>query len=237
MPTPPLLLPSTESRPSPNTWRCHKQQVSPPRWCLKLPRILSLDWRERSRRTQAPKKLIWYVAFSRPPTCAVWCKSTQQLLICCFQGIGAYRDENAKPWVLPVVKKVSVALCLFPFHLAMRHTGVPVTAVPSRGPQEPHCVNPGKPVGDCPGRDRVAPGARHLVRPTEPLPQSPPPPSRGTYSSPCTVAMVTIEKKPSRCSKQNARQLITFPQNRQMKSYEMTLKPTTNTSPSPVSLP
>ena len=23
-----------------------------------------------------------------------------------FQGIGAYRDDNAKPWVLPVVKKV-----------------------------------------------------------------------------------------------------------------------------------
>lgn len=23
-------------------------------------------------------------------------------------GIGAYRDDNAKPWVLPVVKKVSV---------------------------------------------------------------------------------------------------------------------------------
>jgi aspartate aminotransferase len=25
-------------------------------------------------------------------------------------GIGAYRDNNAKPWVLPVVKKVSLAL-------------------------------------------------------------------------------------------------------------------------------
>lgn len=24
-------------------------------------------------------------------------------------GIGAYRDDNAKPWVLPVVKKVSCA--------------------------------------------------------------------------------------------------------------------------------
>lgn len=24
-------------------------------------------------------------------------------------GIGAYRDNNAKPWVLPVVKKVSVS--------------------------------------------------------------------------------------------------------------------------------
>lgn len=23
-------------------------------------------------------------------------------------GIGAYRDDNAKPWILPVVKKVSV---------------------------------------------------------------------------------------------------------------------------------
>lgn len=31
-------------------------------------------------------------------------------------GIGAYRDDNAKPWVLPVVKKVS----LLP-RLAMRH--------------------------------------------------------------------------------------------------------------------
>lgn len=25
-------------------------------------------------------------------------------------GIGAYRDDNAKPWVLPVVKKVSRVL-------------------------------------------------------------------------------------------------------------------------------
>jgi len=25
-------------------------------------------------------------------------------------GIGAYRDDNAKPWVLPVVKKVGVAV-------------------------------------------------------------------------------------------------------------------------------
>jgi aspartate/tyrosine/aromatic aminotransferase len=25
-------------------------------------------------------------------------------------GIGAYRDNNAKPWVLPVVKKVGVAI-------------------------------------------------------------------------------------------------------------------------------
>ena len=25
-------------------------------------------------------------------------------------GIGAYRDDNAKPWVLPVVKKVVLAL-------------------------------------------------------------------------------------------------------------------------------
>jgi aspartate aminotransferase len=27
-------------------------------------------------------------------------------------GIGAYRDDNAKPWVLPVVKKVSFILKL-----------------------------------------------------------------------------------------------------------------------------
>lgn len=27
-------------------------------------------------------------------------------------GIGAYRDDNAKPWVLPVVKKVSKMLLL-----------------------------------------------------------------------------------------------------------------------------
>lgn len=30
-------------------------------------------------------------------------------------GIGAYRDDNAKPWVLPVVKKVqstTIVLCL-----------------------------------------------------------------------------------------------------------------------------
>jgi hypothetical protein len=27
-----------------------------------------------------------------------------------FQGIGAYRDDNAKPWVLPVVKKVRLWL-------------------------------------------------------------------------------------------------------------------------------
>lgn len=26
-------------------------------------------------------------------------------------GIGAYRDENGKPWVLPVVKKVSCLPC------------------------------------------------------------------------------------------------------------------------------
>jgi aspartate aminotransferase, cytoplasmic len=25
-------------------------------------------------------------------------------------GIGAYRDDNAKPWVLPVVRKVGLAL-------------------------------------------------------------------------------------------------------------------------------
>lgn len=25
-------------------------------------------------------------------------------------GIGAYRDDNAKPWVLPVVKKVSTTI-------------------------------------------------------------------------------------------------------------------------------
>lgn len=28
-------------------------------------------------------------------------------------GIGAYRDDNAKPWVLPVVKKVSNSLISF----------------------------------------------------------------------------------------------------------------------------
>lgn len=27
-------------------------------------------------------------------------------------GIGAYRDDNAKPWVLPVVKKVSASCCV-----------------------------------------------------------------------------------------------------------------------------
>jgi aspartate aminotransferase len=27
-------------------------------------------------------------------------------------GIGAYRDDDARPWVLPVVRKV----CLFPVH-------------------------------------------------------------------------------------------------------------------------
>ncbi len=27
-------------------------------------------------------------------------------------GIGAYRDDNAKPWVLPVVKKVSLVSCM-----------------------------------------------------------------------------------------------------------------------------
>lgn len=27
-------------------------------------------------------------------------------------GIGAYRDDNAKPWVLPVVRKVSSLICL-----------------------------------------------------------------------------------------------------------------------------
>lgn len=26
-------------------------------------------------------------------------------------GIGAYRDDNAKPWILPVVKKVSALRC------------------------------------------------------------------------------------------------------------------------------
>ena len=26
-------------------------------------------------------------------------------------GIGAYRDDNAKPWVLPVVKKVRASCC------------------------------------------------------------------------------------------------------------------------------
>lgn len=28
-------------------------------------------------------------------------------------GIGAYRDNNAKPWILPVVKKVSSYLLFF----------------------------------------------------------------------------------------------------------------------------
>lgn len=28
-------------------------------------------------------------------------------------GIGAYRDDNAKPWVLPVVKKVCLLLLLY----------------------------------------------------------------------------------------------------------------------------
>jgi len=27
-------------------------------------------------------------------------------------GIGAYRDENGKPWVLPVVKKVRLPGCI-----------------------------------------------------------------------------------------------------------------------------
>jgi len=29
-------------------------------------------------------------------------------------GIGAYRDDNAKPWVLPVVKQVSLPLITHP---------------------------------------------------------------------------------------------------------------------------
>lgn len=49
---------------------------------------------------------------------------TQQLLIYCFQGIGAYRDENAKPWVLPVVKKVSCR-----FICISLSSGVPVSSV------------------------------------------------------------------------------------------------------------
>ncbi len=28
-------------------------------------------------------------------------------------GVGAYRDENGKPWVLPVVKKVGWAMCWY----------------------------------------------------------------------------------------------------------------------------
>jgi len=30
-------------------------------------------------------------------------------------GIGAYRDDNAKPWVLPVVKKVDKSSLIFKF--------------------------------------------------------------------------------------------------------------------------
>jgi aspartate aminotransferase, cytoplasmic len=39
-------------------------------------------------------------------------------------GIGAYRDNNAKPWVLPVVKKVGLAL---PEPNNLRHMLTPST--------------------------------------------------------------------------------------------------------------
>ena len=35
-------------------------------------------------------------------------------------GIGAYRDNNAKPWVLPVVQKVSYAFAHFPRNYCSR---------------------------------------------------------------------------------------------------------------------
>jgi aspartate aminotransferase len=40
-------------------------------------------------------------------------------------GIGAYRDNNAKPWILPVVKKVSAGLLELPsmdssFHISSK---------------------------------------------------------------------------------------------------------------------
>jgi aspartate aminotransferase len=38
-------------------------------------------------------------------------------------GIGAYRDNNAKPWVLPVVKKVSLGF------LQLRRLDIPILGV------------------------------------------------------------------------------------------------------------
>jgi len=34
-------------------------------------------------------------------------------------GVGAYRDDDSKPWVLPVVKKVCDFFSKFPCHLSM----------------------------------------------------------------------------------------------------------------------
>lgn len=59
------------------------------------------------------------------------------------QGIGAYRDDNAKPWILPVVKKVSehesIAL-MHVWHLqphSRLHSGVPSISPATPDPDHP----------------------------------------------------------------------------------------------------
>ncbi|KKA26107.1 hypothetical protein TD95_003124 [Thielaviopsis punctulata] len=46
-------------------------------------------------------------------------------------GIGAYRDDNAKPWVLPVVKKASLAEALLAADPELNHEYAPILGVPA----------------------------------------------------------------------------------------------------------
>ena len=75
----------------------------------------------------------------------------------------------------------------------------------------------------------------HFVRHTGPLIWTPPPPFRATYS--CLPAPSPTSLSRSHQGVTNRKLINWFYKNRRMRSYEMTLRPTTNTSPLPVLLP